>query len=236
MWVQTIMGVMSVMAPSGGMIIPYWQVGDSNISHARNAVAHYFKTRTDCDTLFFLDTDIAFTESDFAYMMEGDEQVVIAPYARKVMGMGPVGFGMGFCRIHRSVFEKLDALVEDDGSEALARYYIDGQGVATHYFWTGASSDARWFGEDTGFWHFCALNQITQRLERRTNLGHIGTYVYHCPNQMPPHVQPYQGPGPYPPVDPPTQIPVDHPELLPDASGVETDNGPVVTATGQVAP
>ena len=70
-------------------------------------------------------------------MRRGPERIVIAPYARKVLGMAPTGFGMGFCRIHRSVFQMLDGLVDENGEEQLGRYYIEGQGVATHYFFTG---------------------------------------------------------------------------------------------------
>jgi hypothetical protein len=198
-WAETMMSVIPVLASSEGAIIPYWRVGDSNISHCRSAIAHYFLTRTDCDTLFFLDSDIVFSPQDFAYMLEGQEQIVIAPYARKFFGMAPTGFGMGFCRIHRSVFEKLNDLTEEDGSEALGRFFLDGE-VATHFFYTGTSSDARWFGEDTGFWHYCALQSMTQRLERRTQLGHMGFHKFGCPRQIPEHITPYVGPGPYPEV------------------------------------
>lgn len=198
----TMMSVMAIMALSEGQITPYWHLYGSNIAEVRNGCAHYFLTRTDCDTLFFLDSDIVFSPHDFACMLEGDEQVVIAPYARKVMGMPPTGFGMGFCRIHRSVFDTLNSLTDDEGGEALGRYYLEGQGVATHFFYTGASTDARWFGEDTGFWHFCAMNNTTTRFENRTNLGHIGQYVYRCPSQIPPEVVPYSGAGPYPVLQP----------------------------------
>lgn len=196
-WSQTMMAVIEVLSVSAGLVQPYWHVGDSNIAHCRSAIVHYFKTRSDADTLFFLDQDIVFTAQDFSYMLEGDEAIVIAPYARKIMGMSPTGFGMGFCRIHRSVFEKLDALTNEEGEEALGRFYLDGQ-VATHYFYTGASADARWFGEDTGFWHFCAIAGIQPRYERRTRLGHIGSFVYGCPEQLPAHITPYTGPDPYP--------------------------------------
>ena len=216
-YTQTMCGVLAVMAAAGNQITPFWMVGDSNISHCRNGIAHYFLTQTDCDTLWFLDSDIVFTLQDFTYLMEGTEQIVIAPYARKVMGMQPTGFGMGFARIHRSVFDTLNNLVDEAGEEQLGRYYIEGQGVATHFFFTGCSSDARWFGEDTGFWHFAALTNMTVRYETRTRLGHVGSYVYEYPDQMPAHMQPYRGPGPYPQTIPeePVPIPLDHPELMP---------------------
>lgn len=218
-WTEVMMSVIQILSASAGQVIPYVLVGDSNISHARNSMAHYFLTKTDCDTLFFLDSDIVFTPSDFAAVLDGQEQIVIAPYARKFFGMAPVGFGMGFCRIHRSVFETLSELVDIEGSELLPRYYLDGE-VATHFFFTGASTDARWFSEDTGFWHWCALQGITQRLERRTRLGHLGFYKFECPDQLPAHVQPYRGAGPYPDLNPATdsetvRVQVDHPELLP---------------------
>jgi hypothetical protein len=212
-WAECMLSIIQTLSVSGGQVTPFVLTGDSNICHARNSVAHYFLTKTDCDTLFFLDSDIAFSPSDFAAVLDGQEQVVIAPYARKVFGMEPVGFGMGFCRIHRSVFQTLSDMTDSEGQEALPRYFYNGE-VATHFFFTGASPDARWFSEDTGFWHWCALNGITQRLERRTRLGHIGFYKYECPNQIPDHVTPYRGNGPYPdlnPVQDPKSIPVDSP-------------------------
>jgi hypothetical protein len=214
-YTDTMMGIISVLSQAQGAVVPYVLIGDSNIAHARNTCAHYFKNKTDCDTLFFLDSDIVFTPQDFACVLDGDEQVVVAPYARKVLGMPPVGWGMGFCRIHRSVFEMLDGLLDPHGAEQLGRYYVQGEGIATHYFQTGPSQDAQWYGEDSGFWHLCAQAGITLRTERRTRLGHIGTLAYECPHQIPPHVTPYQGPGPYPDVpDEPVRVPVDHPELL----------------------
>lgn len=196
-WAETVMSIIPILAASEGRIQPFWSIGDSNIAHCRNSMVHFFLTQTDCDTLFWLDSDIVFTPQDFAYMLEGDEQIVIAPYARKVFGMQPTGFGMGFCRIHRSVYTTLNEAVDEEGQEACQRYYLNGE-VATHFHFTGASTDARWFGEDTGFWHFCALKQMTQRLERRTRLGHIGLFKYEYPNQLPDHVTPYSGPGAYP--------------------------------------
>jgi hypothetical protein len=196
---QVLSGIIPLLAATQGTVIPFSNMGDSNVAHARNSCAHYFLNRTVCDTLFFLDTDILFTLEEFMWMLEGSEQVVIAPYARKVMGTQPTGFGMGFCRIHRSVFEMLNGLIDQEtGTEMLGRYYLDGE-IATHFHYTGASPDARWFGEDTGFWHYCALAGVTQRLERRTRLGHVGRYVYGYPNQLPAHVAPWAGESAYPP-------------------------------------
>jgi hypothetical protein len=201
MFVDTVMSLLAVLSRAAGAVQPYWNLMDSNIRHARNTCAHFFKNHTDCDTLFFLDSDIVFTEQDFAYMLEGDEPIVIAPYAKKIFGAPHTGFGAGFCRIHRSVFDTLDNWLHDSGpdqgAEVLARYFVEGDGMAVDYFFDGATTDSRWFGEDTGFWHFCHLNNIPVRYETRTRLGHIGLHVYGYPEQLPRSVTPYRGVAPY---------------------------------------
>jgi hypothetical protein len=179
-----VMGMVSVLAASGGLVQPYWLNGNSDIRAARNEIAHYFINRTDCDTLFFLDSDITFTLRDYAWMMEGEEDIVIAPYARKSLGAPPVKVGMGFCRIARRVFERLNDWQDTDGSECLRRYYKDGE-IATDFFVNGATVDSQWLGEDSGFWHLCRLaTDISVRFETRTELGHCGMFVYGYPDQL----------------------------------------------------
>jgi hypothetical protein len=197
---EVVMSLVAVLAASGGGVQPYWLCGNSNVLMARNLIAHYFLYSTDCDTLFFWDSDIVATVQDFTYVMEGEEQIVIAPYARKEMGREPVGFGMGFCRIHRSVFETLNEWTQD-GEEVLGRFYQSElpQPIATHFFYSGTSPEARWYGEDTGFWHFCARNGFTQRLERRTELGHVGRHKFGYPNQLSAGIVPTVGASAYPP-------------------------------------
>lgn len=183
--ILTVMGLLQVMAASGGAVRPYFLSNNSNIHEARNTIANYFKLHaTDCDTLVMVDTDIGFDLEAFTYLMEGDEDIVIAPYARKVIGAAPVDFGAGFCRIARKVFLELDSWVDDEGQEMLHRYYSKDE-LATDYFFTGASSDSRWFGEDTGFWHWCMLRGFTLRQEKRCRLVHIGKFYYCYPDQTP---------------------------------------------------
>jgi hypothetical protein len=225
MYTEVVASIIAIMAASAGTVVPFWLNGNSNVCAARNLVAHYFLYSTDYDTLFFWDNDIVASAQDFAYMMEGDEQVVIAPYARKEMGREPVGFGMGFCRIHRSVFDTLNDWTSEEGEDVLGRYYQTEMPspIATHFFYTGPSPEARWYGEDTGFWHFCARNQITQRLEHRTRLGHIGLHKYGYPDQVPSHVTPTRGAQAYPrPVDrmPPEAVEGDVPPAGEDFSEV----------------
>lgn len=171
---------------------PFILAGNSNIRDARNKIVHYFKTQaTDCDRLIMLDSDIAFTPDDFTFLLEGDEDIVIAPYSRKSLGEPPVSFGCGFARVHRRVFDKLDAWLLDDGSEALRRYYMRMTGprheteMAVDYFFDGPGPNLEWYGEDTGFWNWCKLIDCSMRMETRTHLVHIGKGYYGYPDQIP---------------------------------------------------
>lgn len=186
----TAAGIMQVLDAYGtARVRPYWNVGDSNIRHCRNSLAHQFKMRaTDCEWSVWIDTDIEFSLQDFAYLMEADHDIVIGLYARKAAGALPVDFGMGFTRIHRRVFLALDDwLIEDGpeaGTEALMRYYLNGE-IATDYFFDGATSDSRWLSEDTGFFHYCAMKGITMRHEKRCRLKHWGRFGFGYPDQLP---------------------------------------------------
>lgn len=189
--VQHVTGLLAVMAASGGGIQPYWLCGNSNVADARNQTAHHFMRHTPCTHSVWVDSDIIYTLQDFEYLMEGDEDIVIAEYARKVVGRQPVDFGMGFVRISRSVFQRLaDWMIEAPADEspgqveALNRYMMEGE-LGVDFFYTGATKDSRWFGEDTGFFHWCAMNGFTRRNERRTRLGHVGRFVYGYPDQTP---------------------------------------------------
>jgi hypothetical protein len=201
----TMMAVLNAVAAAGGCTnpgerIPTWGdtlrgpfmlCNNSNIRDARNKIAHYFKTRcTDCDRLIMLDSDIAFSVEDLSFLLEGDEDLVIASYSKKAVGEPPAEWGCGFARVHRRVFEKLDAWNNEDGSEALPRYFMhlnpgEQPEMAVDYFFDGAAPDGRWFGEDAGFWHWCALNDCTMRRETRTRLVHIGKFYYCYPDQTP---------------------------------------------------
>ena len=189
--IAAVVGMMQVVAAGAGSVIPSFRGGQSNIALCRNEMAHIF-LQSDCDTLVLVDSDIGFDLQDFTYLMEGDEQIVIASYAKKVLGMPPVDWGAGFCRIHRSVFEAMNNWRAADGSEALHRFRFQGE-LATDFFFNGATPDMRWLSEDSGFWHWCSLLDLRMRRETRTRLVHYGRFGFRWPEQIPGYTAPEEG-------------------------------------------
>lgn len=183
--VLCVSGLIQGLAYCGGRAQPYFLMGNSDIRSARNQIANYFlDQRKECNQLVWIDTDIAFNLSDFLFLMQGPEDLVIAPYSRKVVGEAPVDFGMGFVRMHRRVLEKMRDWVMPNGDAALNSYMHKGA-MLTDFFVNGPLVGSRWFGEDGGFFHFCALNDIKPRLETRCRLQHVGRFMYGYPDQLP---------------------------------------------------
>jgi hypothetical protein len=159
--------------------------GCSNIQLARSIIAHRFvETETQYDWLMMIDSDIQFTEDDWAAVWEGDEKMVIAPYARKQLGEPSNTYGLGFARVHRSVFEKIKELKSETG-EPLARQFMHKGMLMTDYFPQGAIGSGGFVGEDQGFLMWCARVEDSIRWETRTRLTHIGRFEYGYPDQIP---------------------------------------------------
>lgn len=167
----------------------YDHVGESSVSTARDYVVHYFLTRTPCEWLVWIDDDISFSRQDWAYLMEqqGVEAAVCAEYMKKTPDLAPevANFGLGFARVHRSVYEQLADLVREDGEPRLMRYRA---GVVLHgertmeefieYHPIGVAPDGSRRNEDHGFWLMVRLAGIAIRKETRTRLGHTGSYTW----------------------------------------------------------
>jgi hypothetical protein len=153
----------------------------SDVALARNQIARRFMN-SDCTWFMMIDSDIIFTEQDWDFLWEGAEDIVIGPYARKIPGKQPTDFGLGFTRVHRRVFEAIESLQRDDGSELAGRFYLDGE-MHVSYFQNGPSGDSMWLGEDKWFLTLCAMTGIPYRTERRCQLQHVGYFMYGYPNQ-----------------------------------------------------
>lgn len=167
----------------------YDHVGESSISSARDYVAHYFLTRTRCEWLVWIDADITFSRDDWAYLMEqqGGELAVCAEYMKKTQDLSPqvANFGLGFARVHRSVYEQLDELTTEDGAPRMLRYRsrveLRGQtGIEefVEYHPIGVHPDGSRRNEDHGFWLMVRLAGLPLRKETRTKLGHTGPYTW----------------------------------------------------------
>jgi len=167
----------------------YSHVGGSCVSTARDYVVHYFLTRTQCEWLVWIDDDIAFSRQDWAYLMEqqGNEAAVCAEYLKKTqdLSLQVANFGLGFARVHRSVYEQLDELVRESGEPRLMRYRagveLNGQRTMeefVEYHPIGVAPDASRRSEDHGFWLMVRLAGIPIRKETRTRLGHTGTFTW----------------------------------------------------------
>jgi hypothetical protein len=159
----------------------YFHMGISDISLARNLVTHKFR-ESKCDWFIMIDSDIIFTETDWRYLWEGTEDIVTAPYARKIPGKAPCLFGLGFTRVHRRVFEAIDALTNDVGAELAGRFYMENE-IHVNYFPVGVTGDSRWLGEDRGFFTLCQMAGLQYRMENRCRLKHVGYFIYGYPDQ-----------------------------------------------------
>lgn len=167
----------------------YDHVGESSISTARDYVVHYFLTRTTCDWLVWIDSDISFSLQDWDYLLEDDagELAVCAEYMKKTQDLSVqvANFGLGFARVHRSVYEKLDGLTDESGAPRVSRYRSRVEIRGEHsieefveYHPIGIHLDGSRRNEDHGFWLLVSLCAVPVRKETRTKLGHTGDYTW----------------------------------------------------------
>jgi hypothetical protein len=109
--------------------------------------------------------------------------LVRAPYPFKDDTCTPIMHGMGFVRIHRSVFERLKNLTDRSGQARL--WSMLHKGIELYDFFPSGPlihhlvPTADWKGEDVGFFTLCILAGIIPRMETRTRLTHIGRKGYH---------------------------------------------------------
>ena len=165
---------------------PLFLGGCSDPGLARCKIAHVFVEKAlEFDWLMMVDDDMCFSERDWELLWEGEELIVCADYSKKILGQRPTGTGLGFTRVHRSIFEKLKDLRKDDGSELLERFYMEGE-MYVDYFPSGTRlMQGRRLGEDQGFFMLCSMVTDSIRWEKRTQLGHAGRFVYGYPHQIP---------------------------------------------------
>lgn len=164
---------------------PIFYGGNSYVSLARDRIVHTFQHDTTAEWLVWIDSDTEFTPQDWQILWEMEsDPLVCCAYSRKFLGAPPVQWGLGFTRVHRSVYEKIDALSTDDGQERVPKYFFEGRLLA-QYHPQGIMGPESWLGEDQGFFLWAREAGITPRFETRTRLGHAGRMVYGFPEQIP---------------------------------------------------
>lgn len=101
--------------------------------------------------------------------------VVTADYSKKdLVRRGIAKYGLGFARVHRSVFGTLkEKSVTSDGQSLVpsARFQSI---MFDDYFPRGVQGMGDWLGEDNGFFTLCGMAGIPVRRETRTRLVHWG--------------------------------------------------------------
>lgn len=110
------------------------------------------------------------------------DMLVTAEYSYKNDTLAPCRMGLGFTRVHRSVFDKISQIEHEDGQGRAWQYTWQGE-MFTDYFPCGLGlaqnvATPDWKGEDIGFFTMCALAGIIPRIETRTYLHHVGVKAY----------------------------------------------------------
>lgn len=180
---ETVKGLLSATELASGLLEV---CGTSHVSLARNQLVHKF-LGTGFEWLVMIDTDIGFTGADFGILCSEDREIVICPYPKKTLefldaqskGISEtesVNYGMGFCRVHRSVFHKILEVVPSP-------CWIN-QHLVNDFFPNGPigqdpeTKKTHYVGEDIGFWSLCDVSGFKPYLENRTNLTHVGRLIF----------------------------------------------------------
>lgn len=166
---------------------PLIMAGNANIGLVRNEIVHAFLNRPEfagCEWLVWVDADIEFSMQDWALLMEGSEDIATAEYACKILGEPPVRSGLGFTRIHRSVFNQIAELRDTDGGDLVPRFFHKGE-LMVDFHPTGATPMSDYLGEDQAFYRWAQMARATIRREQRTRLKHWGVFCYQYPDQIP---------------------------------------------------
>jgi hypothetical protein len=196
-------GLASTMAAhmAGGM---QFLASVSHVGLARSLLVQAFLS-SNMEWMVFIDADTGFGSKDFAILMDypnrshetardnkrhrednpdgttetddGHALIVCAEYSRKIDTLDPATFGLGFCRIHRSVFDKLLDARDETDTPRVGTFFWKGE-MYGDFFPSGPTLDGIWLGEDGGFFHLCRLAGIVPRIERRTALVHYGVKAY----------------------------------------------------------
>jgi len=169
--------------------------GHRHIEEARSLLA-FSGIAHGADVLFFIDSDVLFDPMDVERLAEQarvGRGIVGAPYSHRKMGTGFVGgidpvvtevvfgeggqiypatgvIGMGFTAIHRSVFERLDALAEYGVVNSV-------EGPMRPYF-KRLVVGGYWLREDASFCHAARQVGAQTWVDSRIRVKHLGEHPF----------------------------------------------------------
>lgn len=162
----TVRGLMDSMPYWSGLFdMPYC----SHVGLARNRLIHGF-LQSPYEYCVMIDSDIGFTGREFQQLMEPDHYAVNGVYAFKDESGQPIHQGLGFTRIHRSVFEILRATLVMPFTHKGEKLF--------DFFVSGVFPNGRFMTEDSGFWILCSEIGIRPKIDTRIDLMHIGRKEY----------------------------------------------------------
>jgi hypothetical protein len=164
------------LARTGRVVLDPLVIGGSPVAIPRMKLVSEF-LRGSCEWLFWLDDDIGFQMSDWDKVWQDldGELAVCAEYLKREKGhCYPASWGLGFARVHRSVFSTILELRDKvTGEQAVHSGQLWGV-PATDFFPQGFTPNGHYLAEDHGFWALVMQAGIKVRLERRTQLLHVG--------------------------------------------------------------
>lgn len=169
-----------------------WQVGSSRVTAARSKAVHQF-LKTECNRLFWLDSDMSWKPDDFLRLLALSSRLecvggIYVPKrdppqfqfnpgdpshveSNEFGCLSIHGMGLGFTVVHRSLIETLAA-------NALKVIFPDIEGPAARVFREDIDEQGRDRGEDMAF--FADVRDLGFKvwLDPSIVLGHIGTKEY----------------------------------------------------------
>jgi hypothetical protein len=189
---MALLDVQEVCAENG-VSVEFAFVTGSLVHHARSLLTHVFLQRKERNRIFWWDSDIKATPTDFCRLLVQSlkEDIVLGVYPRR---REPPGYfiefvrpgdepnerglveivhtGMGFSCIRRSVMEHMSALApklkhSHDGEAFPAVFRQDDDGEAVR-------------GEDYAFWSDVRAQGYKIWADATLQIGHVGTKVYQC--------------------------------------------------------
>lgn len=171
--------------------------GDSLIGRARNNIVHHFLNNTDCDYLFFIDSDIAFSPEAVIKLMNHSVQGVVCGrypikqndlrwcenvYPNEVPDENDLikaqESGTGLMIIHRKVFEEMISKSTREDGHCSIKYFCDMFKDWRYSFFDVGVLGQRYRSEDWLFCHRTREIGMQVYVDTKCIVNHMGWASY----------------------------------------------------------